>query len=130
YMRPSGRPLVLTPYGEAFDVETGLPINTTTVSQNGMGGLESLRSFSRDYRVAYSLYFEFSPATPVRSTLSFSALQGKVFTITRGVSGATLNGPGNDVCVGGTGDRIYVFPGGGYLSVLDPTTLASIAPDI
>jgi hypothetical protein len=94
------------------------------------GGLESLRSFSGDYRLAYSLYFEFSPATPVRSTLSYSALHGKVFAITRGTTGATLNGPGADVCAGGTGSRVYVVPGGGYVSVLDPTTLASIAPEI
>jgi hypothetical protein len=123
YMRPNGYPLVLTTYNEAFDVETGLLIEKS-------GSLASLRSFSPDFRLAYSLYFEFSPATPVRSTLSYSALQGKVFTITQDTTGAMLNGPGNDVCLGGTGSRLYVFPGGGYLSVLDPTTLANIVPDI
>jgi hypothetical protein len=123
YLRPNGYPLVLTTYGEAFDVETGLLINKD-------GGLESLRSFSRDQRRAYSLAFEFSPATPARSTLSYSALRGKVFSITRDATGATLNGPGNDVCVGGTGSRVYVVPGGGYVSVLDPGTLANVAPDI
>jgi Viral BACON domain len=123
YMRPNGYPLVLTPYGETFDVETGSLINTS-------GALQSLRSFSGDYGLAYSLYFEFSPATPTRSPLGYSALHGKVFTIAGGAVGAMLSGPGGDVCAGGTGSRVYVFPGGGYVSVLDPTTLANIAPDI
>lgn len=123
YLRPDGYPLVLAPYDEAFDVETGLLINKS-------GGLASLRAFSRDYQVAYSLAFEMSPATPGRSTLDYSALHGKVFTITHGAMGETLNGPGDDVCLGGTGTRVYLFPGGGYVSVLDPTTLENIAPDI
>ena len=123
YMRPNGYPLVLTPYGETFDVETGLPINHS-------GGLESLRSFSRDYRLVYSVNAQISPASSARSTLSYSALHGKVFTITRGTTGADLNGPGADVCLGGTASRVYMLPGGGYVSVRDPTTLANIPPEI
>ena len=122
YMRPKGYPLVLTPYGETFDVETGLPINTS-------GALGNLRSFSSDYRLVYSLDSRGSPSTPARSPLDYSALQGKVLKIT-GTAGNDLSGPGADICLGGTGSRVYALPGRGFVSVLDPTTLASIAPEI
>jgi outer membrane protein assembly factor BamB len=123
YVRPNGYPLVLAPYAAAFATETGSEIHMD-------GSLASLRSFTRDYRRVYSLSFETSPATPGLSTLSYSALHDQVFTIAAGASGAALSGPGNDICINGTGTRVYVFPGGGPLSVLDPITLASIAPDI
>jgi hypothetical protein len=122
YLRPNGYPLVLSPYGETFDVATGLAINTS-------GSLGFLRSFTGDYRLVYSLDTQGSSAVPARSALGYSALHGKVLNIT-GTAGDRLNGPGAAVCLGGTGSRVYFLPGGGYVSVLDPTTLASIAPEI
>jgi hypothetical protein len=123
YLRPNAHPLVLTPYGETFDVETGLPINSS-------GGLDNLRSFSDNDRRVYSLSSDVSPSTPVRSTLMYSALHGNALTIASGTQGTSLNGPGAAVCAGGTGSRVYMVAGGGYVSVLDPATLANIAPDI